>query len=110
MSNFSHKGGAHENAAKKKETKEESFAHRMETLSGETDGRKKPSKKQKTRTLTVVLIVIAGVLAAKIFRFGTLMYGNPIKFTAALKKIREKYSYFDLSKEIDSLELFLKTL
>ena len=27
-----------------------------------------------------------------------------------LKKIREKYSYFDLSKEIDSLELFLKTL
>ena len=63
MSNFSHKGGAHENAAKKKETKEESFAHRMETLSGETDGRKKPSQKQKTRTLTVVLIVIAGVLA-----------------------------------------------
>ena len=63
MSNFSHKGGAHENAAKKKETKEESFAHRMGTLSGETDGRKKPSKKQKTRTLTVVLIVIAGVLA-----------------------------------------------
>jgi GSCFA family protein len=27
-----------------------------------------------------------------------------------LKKIWEKYSYFDLSKEIDSLELFLKTL
>ena len=63
MSNFSHKGGAHENAAKMKENKEESFAHRMETLSGETDGRKKTSKKQKTRTLTVVLIVIAGVLA-----------------------------------------------
>ena len=59
MSNFSHKGGAHENAAKKKETKEENFAHRMETLSGETDGRKKPSQKLKTRTLTVVLIVIA---------------------------------------------------
>lgn len=34
--------------------------------------------------------VVAGVLAAKIFRFGTLMYGNPIKFTNALKKIREK--------------------
>ena len=32
----------------------------------------------------------AGVLAAKIFRFGTLMYGNPIKFTTALKKIRER--------------------
>ncbi len=31
-----------------------------------------------------------GFLAAKIFRFGTLMYGNPIKFTTALKKIREK--------------------
>ncbi|MFR9145840.1 MAG: hypothetical protein ACLVJ4_04345 [Mediterraneibacter sp.] len=34
--------------------------------------------------------VIAGILAAKIFRFGTLMYGNPIKFSTALKKIREK--------------------
>lgn len=32
----------------------------------------------------------AGILAAKIFRFGTLMYGNPIKFTNALKNIREK--------------------
>lgn len=32
----------------------------------------------------------AGILAARIFRFGTLMYGNPIKFTTALKKIREK--------------------
>lgn len=29
---------------------------------------------------------IAGVLAAKIFRFGTLHYGNPIKFRTALKK------------------------
>lgn len=34
--------------------------------------------------------VAAGFLAAKIFRFGTLMYGNPIKFSTALKKIREK--------------------
>lgn len=32
----------------------------------------------------------AGVLAAKIFRFGTLMYGNPIKFTNAVKHIRDK--------------------
>lgn len=32
----------------------------------------------------------AGILAAKIFRFGTLMYGNPVKFTNALKHIREK--------------------
>ena len=30
--------------------------------------------------------VIAGILAAKIFRFGTLHYGNPIKFRTALKK------------------------
>lgn len=35
----------------------------------------------------VITCVIAGVLAAKIFRFGTLHYGNPIKFKAALKKI-----------------------
>lgn len=34
--------------------------------------------------------VLAGVLAAKIFRFGTLMYGNPVKLSTALKKIREK--------------------
>lgn len=34
--------------------------------------------------------VLAGVLAAKIFRFGTLMYGNPIKFTNALKNIRQQ--------------------
>lgn len=31
----------------------------------------------------------AGILAAKIFRFGTLMYGNPIKFTNALKNIKK---------------------
>lgn len=30
--------------------------------------------------------VIAGMLAAKIFRFGTLHYGNPIKLKTALKK------------------------
>ena len=32
--------------------------------------------------------VIAGVLAAKIFRYGTLHYGNPIKLKTALKKAR----------------------
>ncbi len=32
--------------------------------------------------------VIAGVLAAKIFRFGTLHYGNPIKLQTALKKAK----------------------
>ena len=40
--------------------------------------------------LLAAFCVGAGILAAKIFRFGTLMYGNPIKFTTALKKIREK--------------------
>lgn len=40
--------------------------------------------------LLVVSCILSGMLAAKIFRFGTLMYGNPIKFSAALKKIREK--------------------
>jgi len=34
--------------------------------------------------------VVAGVLAAKIFRFGTLHYGNPIKFKTALKKSSEQ--------------------
>lgn len=32
---------------------------------------------------------VAGVLAAKIFRFGTLHYGNPIKFKTALKKAND---------------------
>lgn len=36
--------------------------------------------------ILAVSCVIAGVLAAKIFRFGTLHYGNPIKFRTALKK------------------------
>ena len=33
--------------------------------------------------------IIAGVLAAKIFRFGTLHYGNPIKFKTAIRKAKE---------------------
>jgi ABC-2 type transport system permease protein len=37
-----------------------------------------------------VSCVLTGMLASKIFRFGTLMYGNPIKFRTAVKKIREK--------------------
>lgn len=40
--------------------------------------------------LLVAAVVICAFLAAKIFRFGTLMYGNPIKFTHALKNIREQ--------------------
>lgn len=64
MSIFSRKGGAHENAARKKDAETESFAHRMEALSGETDGKKKrPAKKANTRALTVTLIVIASVFA-----------------------------------------------
>lgn len=39
--------------------------------------------------ILAVSCVIAGVLAAKIFRFGTLHYGNPIKFKTALKKFKE---------------------
>ena len=38
--------------------------------------------------LLVVSCVIVGVLAAKIFRFGTLHYGNPIKLKTALKKAK----------------------
>lgn len=34
--------------------------------------------------------VFTGILAAKIFRFGTLNYGNPIKIMRAIKSIREK--------------------
>lgn len=41
----------------------------------------------------VILILscaAAGGLAAKIFRFGTLYYGNPLKFTAVLKRMRQQ--------------------
>lgn len=64
MSIFSRKGGAHENAARKKDTEAESFAQRMETLSGEAkEPKKKASQKGNKRALTVTLIVIASVLA-----------------------------------------------
>lgn len=39
--------------------------------------------------ILLVSCVTAGVLAAKIFRFGTLHYGNPIKLNAAIKKLRQ---------------------
>lgn len=32
--------------------------------------------------------VVAGMLAAKLFRYGTLHYGNPLKFTTALKNMK----------------------
>ena len=65
MSIFSRKGGVHENAARKKDAETESFAHRMETLSGDTDSHRteKPARKRNTRALTITLIVIAGILA-----------------------------------------------
>ena len=37
-----------------------------------------------------VSCILAGMLAAAVFRFGTLRYGNPIKLSTALRKIREK--------------------
>ena len=40
--------------------------------------------------LLVASCVIAGMLAAKIFRFGTLHYGNPIKLKTALKKAAQQ--------------------
>lgn len=40
--------------------------------------------------LLVGSCVVAGILAAKLFRFGTLHYGNPIKITKALKSIRQQ--------------------
>ena len=44
--------------------------------------------------LSLVILAVscglAGMLAAAVFRFGTLRYGNPIKLSTALRKIREK--------------------
>ena len=64
MSIFSRKGGAHENAARKKAGEEKPFDRRMEELSGAPrEAKKKPAKKSGTRALTVVLIVLAGLAA-----------------------------------------------
>jgi len=38
--------------------------------------------------ILIASCIAAGILAAKIFRFGTLHYGNPIKFKTALKKVK----------------------
>lgn len=40
--------------------------------------------------ILVASIIGMGFLGAKIYRMGTLRYGNPIKFTTALKNIRQK--------------------
>lgn len=34
--------------------------------------------------------IVTGIFAAKLFRFGTLHYGNPLKFTKALKSAKEQ--------------------
>lgn len=34
--------------------------------------------------------IVTGVFAAKLFRFGTLHYGNPLKITKALKSVRQQ--------------------
>ena len=40
--------------------------------------------------ILAVSIIGAGMLGAKLYRMGTLRYGNPIKITTALKEIRKK--------------------
>jgi ABC-2 type transport system permease protein len=40
--------------------------------------------------ITILSIIGAGMLAAQIYRMGTLRYGNPIKLGAAIKALREK--------------------
>ena len=39
--------------------------------------------------ILVASIFGAGILGAKIYRMGTLRYGNPIKLTAALKDLKK---------------------
>lgn len=39
--------------------------------------------------LLLLSCIVAGMLAAKLFRFGTLHYGNPIKFRKALKQLKD---------------------
>ena len=44
--------------------------------------------------LSAVILAVSclavGWLAAKIFRFGTLMYGNPIKLSKAIKQLKNQ--------------------
>lgn len=42
--------------------------------------------------ILVISIFVAGIIGAKIYRMGTLRYGNPIKLTTALKDIRKKWN------------------
>ncbi|MDR0963159.1 MAG: ABC transporter permease [Clostridium sp.] len=40
--------------------------------------------------ITILSMIGAGMLAAQIYRMGTLRYGNPMKLSAAIKALREK--------------------
>ncbi len=40
--------------------------------------------------ILVVSVILAGLLGAKIYRMGTLRYGNPVKFSQALKSVLRK--------------------
>lgn len=40
--------------------------------------------------LLAITVVVIGLLTAKIYRMGTLRYGNPIKWSTALKSLKEK--------------------
>lgn len=40
--------------------------------------------------LLLLSCIVTGVFAAKLFRFGTLHYGNPLKITKALKSVRRQ--------------------
>ena len=40
--------------------------------------------------ILAVSCLAVGWLAAKIFRFGTLMYGNPIKLSKAIKQLKNQ--------------------
>ncbi len=40
--------------------------------------------------ILIVSVVVAGLIGAKIYRMGTLRYGNPVKFSHALKSVLRK--------------------
>ena len=40
--------------------------------------------------ILILSTIAIGVFAAKIYRMGTLMYGNPIKLKTAIKMLRKR--------------------
>ena len=40
--------------------------------------------------ILTVSTIATGIFGAKIYRLGTLMYGNPIKITKAIKLLKDK--------------------